>query len=123
MVVKAKLIEQTRIFLSLVRFGRKPKTVERSTLIMGRKEKVTRVIDGDTFRTNYRKKAVRLANVDAPEKGHPGAAQATQKLRRLIGGQEVRIDTVARDRYGRAVANVYLGRELVNKKMRGKTAK
>lgn len=87
---------------------------------MGRKEKVTRVIDGDTFETASRKNSVRLANVDAPEKGQPGAAVATQKLRSLIGGKEVRIDTVARDKYRRSVADVYLGRESVNKKIRGK---
>lgn len=87
---------------------------------MARKEKVTRVIDGDTFETASRKRPVRLAHVDAPEKGQPGAAQATQKLRKLIEGEEVRIDTVARDPYGRAVGNVYLGRVSVNKKMRGR---
>jgi len=36
---------------------------------MSRKEKVTKVIDGDTFETTSRKKPVRLANVDAPDKG------------------------------------------------------
>lgn len=86
---------------------------------MARKEKVTRVIDGDTFETSSRKKSVRLANVDAPEKGEPGSAGAKEKLEKLILGQEVRVDTVARDKYGRAVARVYRGRESVNKKMKG----
>lgn len=85
---------------------------------MARKEKVTRVIDGDTFRTASRKHAVRLANVDAPEKGRPGAVAARKKLARLIGRREVSIQTVARDVYGRSVANVRVGRESVNKKMR-----
>lgn len=31
------------------------------------KEKVTKVIDGDTFLTSRRKKPVRLANINAPE--------------------------------------------------------
>lgn len=84
---------------------------------MGRKEKVTRVIDGDTFRTASRKKRVRLANVDAPEKGKPGSGKATEILRKTIEGQEVRIETLGRDRYGRAVARVYKGRESINKKM------
>ncbi len=35
---------------------------------MPRKEKVTRIIDGDTFETGSCKNPVRLANVDAPEK-------------------------------------------------------
>ena len=85
--------------------------------IMARKETVTRVIDGDTFETASRKKSVRLANVDAPEKGQPGAVASKQKLESLIGGKQVTIDTVARDKYGRAVANVKKGRESVNKKM------
>lgn len=48
---------------------------------MSRKEKVIRVIDGDTFETASRKKPVRLANVNAPEKGQRGSAKATEALR------------------------------------------
>jgi endonuclease YncB( thermonuclease family) len=35
---------------------------------MVRKEKVTQIIDGDTFLTDKRKIPVRLAEVDTPEK-------------------------------------------------------
>ena len=87
---------------------------------MIRKEKVTKIIDGDTFETASRKNPVRLANVNAPEKGQPGSAKATEALSKLIQGEEVKIDTVSRDKYGRAVANVYKGRESVNKKMKKK---
>lgn len=87
---------------------------------MARKEKVTKVIDGDTFETASRKKSVRLANVDAPEKGQPGFVKATETLRKMIEGKEVRIETVGRDKYGRAVARVYQGRESINKKMKKK---
>jgi len=87
---------------------------------MSRKEKVTKIIDGDTFETASRKNPVRLANIDAPEKGQPGSAKAKEALSKLIEGEEVRIDTVSRDKYGRAVANVYKGRESVNKKMQKK---
>ncbi len=90
---------------------------------MARKEKVTKVIDGDTFETASRKNPVRLANVDAPEKGQPGAGKATEALRKLIQGEEVTIDTVARDRYGRSVANVKAGGKSVNKAMKGKLKK
>ena len=37
---------------------------------MARKERVTRVIDGDTFETASRKHPVRLANVNAQRKGN-----------------------------------------------------
>jgi len=87
---------------------------------MVRKEKVTKVIDGDTFKTASHKNPVRLANVDAPEKGEPSSAKATEALRKMIEGEEVRIKTVSHDQYGRAVANVYVGRESVNKKMQKK---
>jgi len=90
---------------------------------MARKEKVTKIIDGDTFETARRKKPVRLANVDAPEKGQPGGAEATEALRKMIQGEEVTIDTVARDRYGRSVAKVKAGRKSVNKAMQDKLKK
>jgi len=89
-----------------------------------RKERVTKVIDGDTFRTKSRPKhSVRLANVDAPEKGKPGSAKATQALKNLIQGQQVQINTVARDSYGRSVANVKVNTKSVNKAMNQKLKK
>ena len=88
-----------------------------------RKETVTRVIDGDTFRTSSRKHSVRLANVDAPEKGRKGGAKATKQLKSLIQGKKVEVNTVARDTYGRAVAKVKRGRINVNKAMANSTKK
>ena len=60
---------------------------------MARKEKITRVIDGDSFETRSRKKPVRLANVDAPEKGQSGYQRAKQGLASLITGKTATIDT------------------------------
>ena len=88
-----------------------------------RKEQVTRVIDGDTFKTSSRKHSVRLANVNAPEKGKPGSVKATQNLKNLIQGQQVQIDTVARDTYGRSVAKVKVDNKSVNKAMNQKLKK
>jgi micrococcal nuclease len=85
---------------------------------MTRREKVTKVIDGDTFQTASRKHPVRLANIDTPEKGERGYASAKQELQRLIGGKTVRVDTKARDSYNRSVANVSVGRASVNKAMK-----
>ena len=85
---------------------------------MPRKERVTRVIDGDTFETDRRKNPVRLANVDTPEKGEKGYGDAKRALQNLIQGEEVIIDTKARDTYARSVANVKLGRKSVNKEMK-----
>jgi endonuclease YncB( thermonuclease family) len=85
---------------------------------MARKEVVTKVIDGDTFKTASRTRPVRLANVDTPEKGSPGSAIARSALERKILGKTVSIDTVARDTYNRAVANVKVGGKSVNKAMK-----
>ena len=90
---------------------------------MARKERVTRIIDGDTFETASRKRPIRLANVDAPEKGTKGGARATQALRSLIAGETVNVETVARDKYGRSLAKVKVGRNSVNKAMRERTGK
>jgi micrococcal nuclease len=88
---------------------------------MARREKVKKVLDGDTFTTASRKNPVRLAGVDAPEKGEAGAAKAKRELKNLIEGEVVKIDTVARDCYGRSVANVYKGSKSVNKHMKKRT--
>lgn len=88
---------------------------------MARREKVTRVIDGDTFKTDKRKNSVRLANVDAPERGKPGYKVAKERLAKLIPpGEMVSIKTVARDTYGRAIANVKVGNISVNKALQPK---
>jgi len=84
---------------------------------MARKEKVTKIIDGDTFLTDKRKNPVRLSDVDAPEKRQPGYQKAKKHLEKLIFNQEVSIETVARDKYGRSVANVEVGKKSVNKAM------
>ncbi len=88
-----------------------------------RKETVTRVIDGDTFLTRSRKHPVRLANVDAPEKGRKGGNKATKQLKNLIQGKKVEVHTVARDKYGRAVAKVTKGRVSINRAMSRRTAR
>ena len=85
---------------------------------MQRKEKVTKVIDGDTFETNRRKHPVRLSNVDTPEKRQPGYQYAKKELSDMILNKEVTIDTVARNKYGRSVANVKVGVRSVNKEMK-----
>lgn len=88
-----------------------------------RKETVQRVIDGDTFITISRKHAVRLANVDAPEKGKRGSVKAAQALKGLIQGKKVEVHTVARDKYGRSVARVKVDGKSVNKAMNKKLTK
>ena len=73
---------------------------------------IERCHDGDTCRTTSGE-AIRLACIDAPElTGPPNAqrlAQASRDyLRELVVGKEVLIRRIGKDRYGRAVAEIYL---------------
>lgn len=77
------------------------------------------VIDGDTI--TFRSERIRIANIDAPEIGHPqcdaerrlGLA-ARQRLAALLGSGQVDIEKGdpksgrAQDRYGRTLATVYV---------------
>jgi micrococcal nuclease len=85
---------------------------------MARKERVTEVIDGDSFLTNRRKYPVRLADVDTPEKRQPGYQKAKQELQNLILDKKVTIDTKARDVFRRPIAQVKVGTQSVNKLMK-----
>ncbi|QEY32846.1 hypothetical protein EVJ50_11980 [Synechococcus sp. RSCCF101] len=66
---------------------------------------VERVIDGDTLvlRGGTR---IRLACMDAPERGQPGAAATTRRLRHLTAGG-VQVEPLTTDRFGRTVAEVW----------------
>ena len=67
------------------------------------------VVDGDTLtaRCETQMIKVRLAEIDAPEKGQPYADRRKQHLSSLCYGQQAEIDPKTRDRYGRTVARVY----------------
>jgi len=83
------------------------------------RRKVKRVIDGDTFEVHRRigsSRRVRLAGVNAPERGTRGGRRATNRLRGMIGGQTVTLKPVGRS-YGRTVAQVRYRRRSVNKKL------
>jgi len=90
---------------------------------MARRERVTRVIDGDTFMTSSRKKPVRLANYDAPERGQRGYKVSKDTLKSMISGKTVTVDVKARDVYGRAVASVKVGAKSVSAAMKSRSKK
>lgn len=76
------------------------------------------VQDGDSLlfipRGENSEVKVRLFGVDAPERGQAWADKSRDNLRSLIGEQEVRLQVVDVDQYGRRVAKVYAGDTYVN---------
>jgi len=77
--------------------------------------------DGDTLRVNQQGKSitVRVACVDAPETAQqPWGSQSAARLKQLLPpGQGVQLRTVDRDRYGRTVAELFLGNQSVGMTM------
>ena len=70
---------------------------------------VVRVMDGDTLEMLDQGHAlrIRLAYIDAPEKGQPFAEKSRQKLAQLCAGRTAIAAKVDTDRYGRTVADVH----------------
>lgn len=62
---------------------------------------------GDTLRLEGLDRTIRLARVDAPEKGEPGAEAATNAVREALEGAEhVHVVSAEREKWGRHVAEV-----------------
>ncbi|MEY2855680.1 MAG: hypothetical protein RL030_2812, partial [Pseudomonadota bacterium] len=73
--------------------------------------KVVAVADGDTITvldSNNLKHRIRLAGIDAPEKGQPFSERSKQALSELVHDRTVRIQWSKTDAYGRFVAKVFV---------------
>lgn len=71
--------------------------------------KVIAVLDGDTVlvaQSGKRPAKIRLFGIDAPEKAQAFGAKSRQALVELVLNREVRVETVATDKYGRRVAQL-----------------
>ncbi|HUP92523.1 MAG TPA: thermonuclease family protein [Solimonas sp.] len=78
---------------------------------------VVGVADGDTLELrcgHHARERVRLAGIDAPEWTQPHGRDARNALAALVDHRQVTLQVVDRDRYGRRVAEVYLGPAHVN---------
>jgi len=85
---------------------------------------VHRVIDGDTFETEFHEALipVRLLGVDTPETVHPKkivelfGPEASAYLKERLNGQNIRLtfDEEKSDKYSRLLAYVYLGEDFIN---------
>jgi endonuclease YncB( thermonuclease family) len=78
--------------------------------------KVIKVTDGDSINILYEGKTlrIRLAEIDAPERGQPFWKKSREALADYVAGEEVQIIEVDIDRYKRVVGQVYLGDLWVN---------
>jgi endonuclease YncB( thermonuclease family) len=78
--------------------------------------RVVAIHDGDTLsvRAGGETFRVRLAQIDAPERGQPWGRRAREALARLAAGRSARLVVVDRDDYGRSVADLYVGEDFVN---------
>lgn len=77
---------------------------------------IYKVIDGDTFYTKDDR--IRIAGLDTPERGEPGYKEARDALARLLSNGKVVIEPVAKDKYARTVAKVYVDGKEVAKTMK-----
>jgi len=75
------------------------------TTVAGR---VTRVIDGDTFRLDCCRASIRLWGIDAPERRTRRGPAATRALRSLIAARPLTCRQRDIDRYGRIVGQCTL---------------
>jgi micrococcal nuclease len=88
---------------------------------------VIEVIDGDTLVIEGGEH-VRLLGIDTPETHHPDmprpqalGPEAAARLEALVGGREVQLeaDRIDRDRYGRLLRHVWIGRRLAGEILAG----
>lgn len=74
--------------------------------------RVIGITDGDTFTLltrELREVKVRIAEIDAPERGQPYANRSRQQLAELVFQKEVNVDVQVVDRYGRPVGRPMVG--------------
>ena len=82
--------------------------------------KVVRVADGDTITilvAGNKQERIRLADIDAPERGQEFSEKSRQLLSSLVAGKTVRVEYSGRDMYGRILGTVCVGRKNVNEEM------
>ncbi len=86
--------------------AQRPDAAPAITVMQG---KVTRVLDGDSVLIRFASgevRGVRIAGIDAPEKGQPHADVSRRALLEQLHQREVRVEVVKTDRYDRLVGRV-----------------
>lgn len=79
--------------------------------------RVVGVADGDTITvldSSNTQHKIRLDGIDAPEKKQPFGNVSKKSLSDMVFNQQVEVDWHKKDRYGRKVGKVLVGREDIN---------
>jgi endonuclease YncB( thermonuclease family) len=87
--------------------------------------RVVGVIDGDTLTVldeQNQQHTIRLAEIDAPERGQPWGDRSKQALSALVSEKTVSVQQTDTDRYGRTVARVFSDGRDINQTMVGEGA-
>jgi endonuclease YncB( thermonuclease family) len=82
--------------------------------------RVVGITDGDTLTVlddQNQQHKIRLAEIDAPERGQPWGDRAKQALSALVFSKTISVQQTDTDRYGRIVARVFAGGQDVNRTM------
>jgi micrococcal nuclease len=82
--------------------------------------RVVAVIDGDTLTVldaANRQQRVRLAGIDAPERGQPFGTKARERLASLTMGKPVAVHSQGQDKYGRMIASIEAGGQDVGQQL------
>lgn len=86
----------------------RPDAAPRITVVQG---KVVRVLDGDSMLMRVaggEVRGVRIAGIDAPEKGQPHADVSRRALLEQLHQREIRLEVVKTDRFDRLVGRVFV---------------
>jgi micrococcal nuclease len=81
---------------------------------------VVKVVDGDTLTVldkTHAQHRIRLAGIDAPERGQAFGTMAREALAAKLFRREVRVEVIDADRYGREVGRVSLSHRFINAEM------
>jgi endonuclease YncB( thermonuclease family) len=81
---------------------------------------VISIIDGDTVKVldhNNHQLRIRLASIDAPERGQPYGKKATELLSSMIGNKRVQLTCPKKDYYKRWICTIHYQGIDINKSM------
>jgi len=82
---------------------------------------VVSVHDGDTLKLSDGR-TIRLEGIDAPEISQPYGIESRDLLAKLTRKKKIRVESHGKDRYGRTVGKIYVGKRSVNQSMVGRGA-